>query len=81
MYKDGHEVCQGDGDVSTEDSVNEGSSDAPPIGDQGHENVMLWLQTWRILWGFRFLTQPQENRQKSICLNDSKLLSNGYMTY
>ena len=32
--KDGHEVCNDYGDVSMRDSVNEGSSDAPPIGDQ-----------------------------------------------
>ena len=39
MYKDVREVCHGDGDVSTEDNLNEGSSDAPPIGDQGQENA------------------------------------------
>ena len=38
-YEGGHEVCGGDGGVSMEDSVNECSSDAPPIGDQGQENV------------------------------------------
>ena len=38
-YKDGHEVCDGDGDVSMEDSVNDDGSYAPPIGDQGQENV------------------------------------------
>lgn len=82
-YKDGHEVCDGDGDISIEDSVNEGSSDAPPIGDQGQENVkqrMLWLQIRRFLSGLRFLTQPQRNGKKSICLNDRKLLSNYHMT-
>ena len=75
--KDGHEVCDGDGDISIADSVNEGSSDAPLIGDQGQENVnqrMLWLQTRRSLSGLRFLTQPQRNGKKSICLNDRKLL-------
>ena len=82
-YKDGHEVCDGDGDISIEDSVNEGSSDAPPIDDQGQENVkqrMLWLQIRRFLSGLRFLTQPQRNGKKSICLNDRKLLSNYHMT-
>ena len=37
--EDGHDVCDGDGSVSMEDSVNEYSSDAPPIADQGQENV------------------------------------------
>ena len=39
MYKDGHEVCDVDGDASIENILNEGSSDAPPIGDQGQENA------------------------------------------
>ena len=38
-YEDGHDVSDGDGSVSMEDSLNECSSDAPPIGDQGQENV------------------------------------------
>ena len=39
FVEDGHDVCDGDGSVSMEDSVNEYSSDAPPIADQGQENV------------------------------------------
>ena len=39
MYKDGHEVYDGDSDVSMEDSVNEDSFDAPLIGDKDQENV------------------------------------------
>lgn len=38
-YKDGHEVCDSDGDFSVGDSVNEGSTDVPLIGDQDQENV------------------------------------------
>ena len=38
-YEDGHDASDGDGSVSMEDSLNECSSDAPPIGDQGQENV------------------------------------------